>query len=162
MYSAIPDDDDKVSHLSHIFKRGKISNPTSSVENLSVCIKVALFHIRCAGSWDASVHRGGKPAFNVTWPVTWNSATLWTQTSCAVIRVFLPGGGDKTRFRCLLLVHRICSASDKFLLMTIKLLYAFSDKADRVKSEIFPPFLKLLINVRQQNTFNNHQNSGCV
>lgn len=68
MYSAIPDNDDKVliSHLSHIFKRGQISNPTSSVENLSVCIKVALFHIRCAGSWDASVLRDGNPAFNVT------------------------------------------------------------------------------------------------
>lgn len=82
-----------------------------------------------------------------------------TQTSCAVIRVFLPGGGDKTHFMCLLLVHGICSATDKFRLMTIKLLYAVSDKADRVKSKVF---LMLLVNVWQQNTFNNHQNSGCV
>lgn len=37
-YSAIPDNYDKVliSHISRIFKRGQVSNPTSSVKNPSV------------------------------------------------------------------------------------------------------------------------------
>lgn len=54
--------------------------------------------------------------------------------------LFLPGGGDKAHFMCLQLVHRICSASDKFHLMTIKLLYAFSDKQAVWKENIFPIF----------------------
>lgn len=58
---------------------------------------------------------------------------------------FLPGGGGKTHFMCLQRVHRICSARDKFRLMTIKLLFAFSDKRDHVKSKIFPFYCYLSI-----------------
>lgn len=54
--------------------------------------------------------------------------------------LFLPGGGDKVHFMCLQLVLRICSASDKFRLMTIKLLYAFSDKQTVLKVKYFPHF----------------------
>lgn len=137
-YSAILDNDDKVpiSHISHV------SNPTSSVKNLSVYIKVALLHIRCAGSWDASVLRDGNLTFNLTWPVTCNSATLWTHRPAAqwAVSSVPPRRWRQNTLLCLQLVHTICSASDKFRFMTVKLLYFFSDKADVLKVKYFPHF----------------------
>lgn len=128
-YSAIPDNGDKVliSHPSNIFTRDQVSNPTSRVRNLSVSKKVALLHMRCAGSWNAS-------------DLSRRQSRIQRYLTCYVQQrhlvetqrhrpLFLPAGGDRTHFICLQLVHRICSAGNKFRLMTIKLLYASSDKS---------------------------------
>lgn len=138
-YSAIPDNDDKVliSHTSNIFTRDQVSNPTRSVKNLSVSKKVALLHMRRAGSWNASDLRDGNNAFSVAWPVTCNSATLWRHSDT----VLFSSQPVESKHASYVLVHRSCSAGSKFRLMTIKLLPQI--KADRAKT--FPPFLMLLM-----------------